>query len=48
MPLLIDVARRNRNPAIRKEAIFWLGQSEDERALDFIEEILETPSRKGI
>jgi hypothetical protein len=48
VPLLIDVARGNRNPAIRKEAIFWLGQSGDPRALDFIEEILAAPSRKGI
>jgi hypothetical protein len=41
VPLLIDQARKNRNPVVRKEAIFWLGQSEDPRALDFIASILE-------
>jgi len=25
---------------VRKQAIFWLGQSKDPRALDFLEEIL--------
>jgi len=34
------VARTNRNPAVRKQAIFWLGQSKDPRALQFLEEIL--------
>jgi hypothetical protein len=38
--LLINVARTNRNPAVKKEAIFWLGQSQDKRALDYLEEIL--------
>ena len=47
VPLLIDVARSNRNRVVRKEAIFWLGQSGDPRALEFIEEILEAPTRKG-
>lgn len=41
VPLLIDQARRNRNLVVRREAIFWLGQSEDKRALDFIASILE-------
>lgn len=40
VPRLIEVARTNRNPEVRKQAIFWLGQSKDERALAFIEEIL--------
>ena len=48
VPLLINVARTHRNPAIRKEAMFWLGQSGDPRALEYFEEILETPSRKGV
>jgi len=38
--MLIQVARTNRNPVVRKEAIFWLGQSHDERALSYLEEIL--------
>jgi len=41
VPLLIQVARTNRNPEVRKQAIFWLGQSKDERALAFIEEVLK-------
>jgi hypothetical protein len=41
VPLLIQVARTNRNPEVRKQAMFWLGQSKDDRALAFIEEILK-------
>jgi len=40
VPLLIQTAENNRNPVVRKEAIFWLGQSGDSRALDFIESVL--------
>jgi HEAT repeat protein len=40
VPLLIHVARTNRNLEVRKQAMFWLGQSKDDRALAFIEEIL--------
>ena len=40
MPLLIQVARTNRNPAVREQAFFWLGQSEDPQALDFLAEVL--------
>ena len=40
VPKLIAVARTNRNPAVRKQAIFWLGESRDPRALAFFEEIL--------
>ena len=41
VPLMIDVARKNKNPAVRKQAMFWLGQSGDRRALRFFEEILQ-------
>jgi hypothetical protein len=41
VPLLIDTARKNRNPAVRKQAMFWLGQSNDPRALDFFAEVLK-------
>jgi hypothetical protein len=41
VPLLIDVARRNANPAVRKQAMFWLGQSKDPRAIEFFAEILK-------
>lgn len=40
VPLLIQVARTNRNPAVRKQAMFWLGQSGDSRALAFFEDVL--------
>ena len=38
--MLLEIARRNPYPRLRKEAIFWLGESGDPRALDFFEEIL--------
>jgi hypothetical protein len=37
---LIDIARSNREPEIRKNAMFWLGQSGSPRAIAFFEEIL--------
>jgi len=40
VPLLIQQARSNKNPVVRKQAMFWLGQSKDPRALKFFEEIL--------
>ena len=40
IPALINVARTNRDPEIRKKALFWLGQSHDPRALDLFEELL--------
>jgi hypothetical protein len=41
VPLLIQQAQKNANPVVRKEAMFWLGQSKDPRALDFITSVLE-------
>lgn len=40
VPLLINVAKTNRNPAVRKEAVRWLGMTHDPRALDFLEQLL--------
>jgi hypothetical protein len=40
VPILIRVARANRDPSIRRKALFWLGQSDDPRALALFEEIL--------
>ena len=40
VPALIRVARTNRDPELRKKAMFWLGQSSDPRALALFEEIL--------
>jgi HEAT repeats len=40
VPKLIEVARTNRNRKVRQQAMFWLGQSRDPRALKFFEEVL--------
>jgi hypothetical protein len=40
VPMLIDIAKTNGSPSVRKKAIFWLGQSGDEAALKFFEDIL--------
>lgn len=40
VPALIRVAKTNRDPAVRKSAIFWLGQSNDPRAIELFEELL--------
>ena len=41
VPALISIARSNRSPELRKKALFWLGQSEDPRALALFEELLK-------
>jgi HEAT repeat protein len=43
VPLLIQTARSNSNPVVRKDAMFWLGQSHDPRALEFFEQVLSQP-----
>jgi len=40
VPLLIKIARTHPKPAVRKQAMFWLGQTGDERALEFFKEVL--------
>lgn len=40
VPMLIDIAKTNKSPSVRKKAIFWLGQTGDDAALKFFEEIL--------
>lgn len=40
VPALIRVAKSSSDPAIRRQALFWLGQSEDPRAIALFEEIL--------
>jgi HEAT repeats len=37
---LIKIARSSADPRLRKKAIFWLGQSDDPRALALFEELL--------
>jgi hypothetical protein len=41
VPALIRIARTNDDPELRKTALFWLGQSEDPRAVTLFEEILK-------
>jgi hypothetical protein len=41
VPALIRIARTNDDPELRKTALFWLGQSEDPRAVAVFEEILK-------
>lgn len=40
VPILIRIAKTNKDPEIRRKAMFWLGQSDDPRALDLFEELL--------
>ncbi len=40
VPALIRVAQTDRDPDIRRKAIFWLGQSDDPRALALFENLL--------
>ncbi|MGH7499165.1 MAG: HEAT repeat domain-containing protein [Gemmatimonadales bacterium] len=40
VPVLIQIARSNKYPEIRKSALFWLGQSDDPRALALFDELL--------
>jgi HEAT repeat protein len=40
---LIDIAKRDPNPELRKRALFWLGQSEDSRAVQALQEVIEQP-----
>ena len=37
---LIELARDSEDPEVRENAIFWLGQSGDERAADYLEELV--------
>jgi hypothetical protein len=40
IPKLIEVARHAPHPGARAQALFWLGQSGDRRAIDLFDEIL--------
>jgi hypothetical protein len=40
VPALIRIAKENKDPDLRRKAIFWLGQSDDPRALALFEELL--------
>jgi HEAT repeats len=41
VPKLIELARTHRDPEVRKQAMFWLGQSGDARAVEFFEAVLK-------
>jgi len=45
VPELIHIAQTNRDPQIRKRAIFWLGQSNDPRAVALFEKLLTQAPR---
>ena len=40
---LLDIARKEQDPELRKQALFWLGQSRDPRAAAILEEIINRP-----
>jgi HEAT repeat protein len=40
---LIEIAKRDPNPELRKRALFWLGQSEESRAIQALQDIIEQP-----
>ena len=40
---LMDIARRETDPELRKKAVFWLGQSRDPRASAFLLELINQP-----
>lgn len=40
VPALIRIARTHKDPELRRTAVFWLGQSNDPRAIGFFEEVL--------
>lgn len=42
VPQLLEVARTNRNAHVRSQALFWLGQSGDPRALELFESVLRS------
>jgi HEAT repeat protein len=42
VPILIDVAKNNKNPEVRRQAMQTLGQSKDPRAVSFFETVLSS------
>ena len=40
---LLEIARKDPDPEMRKKAVFWLGQSDDPRAAKAIQDIIEQP-----
>ncbi|MGD2155050.1 MAG: hypothetical protein PVG79_17430 [Gemmatimonadales bacterium] len=48
VPALIEVVRTTRDPALVKNALFWLGQADDPRAIELFEDILLRGGNSGI
>src|SRR5262245_11348330 len=46
-PMLMELARDQTDPKARKKAIFWLGQSGDEGAVDLLKEVAMHPTNTG-
>jgi HEAT repeat protein len=40
---LIDIAKTDPNQELRKRALFWIGQSQDSRAVQALQEVIEQP-----
>jgi HEAT repeat protein len=40
---LIDIAKSDPSPDLKKRALFWLGQSEDSRAVQALQDIIDQP-----
>ena len=40
IPALLEIAKNSQDPRIRKQSIFWLGQSGDPRAISYFESVL--------
>jgi HEAT repeat protein len=40
---LIEIAKRDSSPELRKRALFWVGQSDDARAVQAIQDIIDQP-----
>jgi HEAT repeat protein len=47
MDKLFDIAQREPDPELRKQAIFWLGQANDARAAKLLEDIINKPMGAG-
>ena len=43
VPRLVRIVETHIDAPVRRQALFWLGQTGDERALPVIEQILRTP-----
>jgi HEAT repeat protein len=42
---LVEFAETGKYPEVRKEAVFWLGQSNDPKALDYLTKLITSVNR---